>query len=48
MMKVTKQNFRYIAGAIKNVVGDQTVNVAYEVDPEDNLIITTPQNVDVD
>ena len=46
-MIVTKQNFRYIAGAIKNVVGDQTVNVAYEVDPDDNLIITVPQNVDV-
>lgn len=47
-MIVTKQNFRYITGAIKNVVGDQTVDVAYEVDPEDNLIITIPQNVDID
>ena len=41
-MKVTKQNDRYITDAIRTVVKDQTADVAYERNSQDELIITIP------
>ena len=46
-MKVTTQNDRYITDAIRTVVKDQTADVAYEMNSQDELIITIPSGVDV-
>ena len=46
-MKVTKQNDRYITDAIRTVVKDQTADVAYERNSQEELIITIPSGVDI-
>ena len=46
-MKVTIQNDRYIADAIRSVVGDPTADVAYSGNSQDELEIQIPSGVDV-
>ena len=46
-MKVTTQNDRYIADAIRTVVGNPNADIAYESNSQDELIITIPSGVEV-
>ena len=46
-MKITLNNDAYISKAISNVTGETLSNISYCVDPEDNLIIKFPENVDI-
>jgi phage gp29-like protein len=47
MMKITLQNNKYVATAISNVTGVAIRELVYMADPEDNLVITHPENVDI-
>ena len=47
MMKITLQNFKYVATAISNITGVAIRELVYVADPEDNLVITYPENVDI-
>ena len=47
MMKITLQNNKYVATAISNVTGVTIRELVYMADPEDNLVITHPENVDI-
>ena len=46
-MKITLQNNKYVATAISNVTGVAIRELVYMADPEDNLVITHPENVDI-
>ena len=46
-MKITLQNNKYVATAISNVTGVAIRELVYVADPEDNLVITYPENVDI-
>ena len=46
-MKITLQNNKYVATAISNVTGVAIRELVYMADPEDNLVITYPENVDI-